>query len=67
MIGHIGETLETAMDTIHLVCELDQEYASFAIAIPLPGTELYQYCLDNNIPLPTWNDFGSVNTPPHTA
>jgi len=64
MIGHIGETRETAMDTIHLACELDQEYASFAIAIPLPGTELYQYCLDNNIPLPTWNDFGSVNTPP---
>ncbi len=64
MLGHIGETRETAMDTIRLACELDQEYASFAIAIPLPGTELYRYCLDNNIPLPAWNDFGSVNTPP---
>ena len=64
MLGNLGETRETAMDTIRLACELDEEYASFAIAIPLPGTELYQYCLDNNIPLPTWNDFGSVNTPP---
>ncbi|MDP3260462.1 MAG: radical SAM protein, partial [Thermodesulfovibrionales bacterium] len=64
MIGHLGETKESALDTIRLACELDQEYASFAIAIPLPGTELYQHCLDNNIPLPTWNDFGSVNTPP---
>jgi len=64
MIGHIGETYETAMDTIRLACELDQEYASFAIAIPLPGTELYQYCLNKNIQLPSWNDFGSVNTPP---
>jgi anaerobic magnesium-protoporphyrin IX monomethyl ester cyclase len=64
MIGHLGETRETAMDTIRLACELDQEYASFAIAIPLPGTELYRHCIENNIPLPTWNDFGSVNTPP---
>lgn len=64
MIGHLGETRETAMDTIRLACELKQEYASFAIAIPLPGTELYQYCLDNKIKLPSWTDFGSVNTPP---
>lgn len=64
MIGTLGETYETAMDTINLACELKQDYASFAIAIPLPGTELYQYCLDNKIELPTWNEFGNVNTPP---
>lgn len=64
MIGHLGETRDTAMDTIKLACELDQEYASFAIAIPLPGTDLYRHCIENNIPLPTWNYFGSVNTPP---
>ncbi len=64
MIGHIGETWETAMETIRLACEVDEEYASFAIAIPFPGTEIYQYCIDNNIPLPPWNDFGSINTPP---
>lgn len=64
MLGHVGETRESALDTINLASELDQEYASFAIAIPLPGTELYQYCIDEAIPLPSWNDFGSVNTPP---
>lgn len=64
MIGHIGESWETAMETINLACELKQHYASFAIAIPFPGTELYQYCIDNGIQLPPWNDFGSVNTPP---
>ena len=64
MIGHLGETYETAMATIDLACELKQDYASFAIAIPLPGTELYQYCIDKKIQIPCWNDFGSVNTPP---
>lgn len=64
MIGHLAETYETAMDTVRLACDLDQDYASFAIAIPLPGTELYQHCLEHNIPLPSWTEFGSVNTPP---
>lgn len=64
MLGHIGETRESALDTIRLACELDQEYSSFAIAIPLPGSELYEYCIANAIPLPSWNDYGSVNTPP---
>jgi len=64
IIGCLGETRETAKDTIKLACELEQDYASFATAIPLPGTGLYQYCLEKNIALPAWNDFGSVNTPP---
>ncbi len=64
MIGHLGETWETAMDTIQLACKLKQDYASFAIALPFPGSELYEYCLRNDIDLPPWNGFGSVNTPP---
>ncbi|TET33903.1 MAG: B12-binding domain-containing radical SAM protein [Planctomycetota bacterium] len=64
MIGHVDETWETAMETINLACELKQEYASFAIALPFPGSELYQYCLDNEVPLPSWAGFGSVNSPP---
>lgn len=64
MIGHLGETYDTALDTINLACELRQDYISFAIAIPLPGTELYQYCIDNHIQFPSWNGFGNVNSPP---
>lgn len=64
MIGTIGETYETVMDTIKLACEMKQDYAAFSIAIPLPGTELYDYCLAKNIKLPSWNDFGNVNSPP---
>ncbi|MBF0245105.1 MAG: cobalamin-dependent protein [Planctomycetes bacterium] len=64
MLGNVGETEASARDTLRLACELDYEYSSFAIAIPLPGTKLYEHCLENDIPLPTWNDFGNVNTPP---
>lgn len=64
MIGHLGETWETAMDTINLACELEQDYTSVAIAIPFPGTELYDHCIEKGIKLPSWNDFGNVNSPP---
>ncbi len=64
MLGHIGETRETALASIDVACRLDQDYVSFAIAIPFPGTELYQYCIDNAIKLPSWDSFGSVNSPP---
>ena len=64
MIGHLGETWETAMDTVNLALDLKQEYASFSNTIPFPGTELYRHCLDKGIKLPTWNGFGSVNSPP---
>lgn len=64
MIGHLEETWQSAMDTINLACELEQDYVSFAIAIPFPGTDLYKYCLEKNIKLPAWGKFGSVNSAP---
>jgi len=64
MIGHLEETWDTAMDTINLACELDQDYTSFAIAIPFPGTDLYKHCIEKGIKLPRWGNFGSVNSPP---
>ncbi|MDD4873168.1 MAG: radical SAM protein [Kiritimatiellae bacterium] len=64
MVGHLEETWNTAMDTINLACELQQDYVSFAIAIPFPGTDIYKYCLERGITLPAWGKFGSVNSPP---
>lgn len=64
MLGNLGETSDTVMDTINLACRLKQDYASFTIAIPFPGTELYQHCIDKGIKFPSWNEFGSVNSPP---
>ena len=64
MIGALGETWETAMDTINLACEMKQDYASFAITIPLPGSEVYEHGLQKGTPLPSWTGFGNVNSPP---
>ena len=41
MIGMLGETKETIMDTINFAKELDLNFYGFSITTPLPGTELY--------------------------
>ena len=41
MLGLPGETEETMQDTIDFALELDLDIAKFAIAIPLPGTPMF--------------------------
>jgi radical SAM superfamily enzyme YgiQ (UPF0313 family) len=41
MIGMLGETKETIIDTINFAKELDLNFYGFSITTPLPGTELY--------------------------
>ena len=65
ILGHIGETQETAMDTIRFLLALMPDYAAIATMIPFPGSKAWDYCLENDIPLPkSWNDFGMVNSIP---
>jgi len=65
ILGHIGETKETAMDTIRFLLELMPDYAALATMIPFPGSKAWEYCLESDIPLPpSWNDFGMVNSIP---
>jgi radical SAM superfamily enzyme YgiQ (UPF0313 family) len=42
MIGHPGETKETALKTIRLAKGIDANLYHFFIAVPYPGTELYK-------------------------
>ena len=42
MIGLPGETLAEIESTVRLACELPLDWASFTIATPLPGTEIYE-------------------------
>lgn len=65
MLGLPHETWETAMDTINLANkELEMDYASFAICVPYPGTDIYNDAIRKGIKMPDWNGFGLVNTPP---
>jgi radical SAM superfamily enzyme YgiQ (UPF0313 family) len=65
ILGHIGETKDTANDTIRFLLELMPDYAGIATLIPFPGSKAWEYCESNDIQLPSdWNDFGMVNSIP---
>ena len=49
MIGYPTETRETIEDTIALAVGLDLDFASISIVTPFPGTELYDYCRENDL------------------
>lgn len=73
IIGFPGETLENMKDTFELARELDLQSACFFIAQPLPGTRLYEICVQNGY-LPEGFRFedatysrGVISTPDWTA
>jgi radical SAM superfamily enzyme YgiQ (UPF0313 family) len=49
MLGLPGETMKEALETIDFAISLDSDYAEFNIAIPYPGTEMYQNGLSTHI------------------
>ncbi|MDJ0786995.1 MAG: radical SAM protein [Myxococcota bacterium] len=49
MFGHIGETRETAQNTIDFACELNPDIAFFSMATPYPGTEMYDHYMEHNV------------------
>ena len=46
ILGYPGETGKTMRQTIDYARSLELDWAHFFIAAPLPGTEMYQTCLD---------------------
>lgn len=63
ILGHPGETLESIQDTIRFAIELDVDTAAFFIAIPYPGTALYNLALENGYieKDPDWRRFAPVS------
>lgn len=49
MIGNVGETKETIMDTINFARKLDLDNATFFIVCPYPGTEIYKMAREKGI------------------
>jgi anaerobic magnesium-protoporphyrin IX monomethyl ester cyclase len=62
LFGVPGETQETIQQTIDFAKELGASSTQFAVAIPQPGSPLYQQCVENDwLIYDDWEDFASSN------
>jgi radical SAM superfamily enzyme YgiQ (UPF0313 family) len=62
LFGVPGETQQTIQQTIDFAQELDASSTQFAVAIPQPGSPLYQQCVENSwLVYDDWEDFASSN------
>jgi len=48
VIGFPGETKETAQETAKFIKEVKPDLLQVAVATPMPGTEFYKYCANND-------------------
>ena len=51
MLGLPTETKEEVMETISMLKEIDPDYYSPAFYTPHPGSDLYEYCVENDLSL----------------
>jgi anaerobic magnesium-protoporphyrin IX monomethyl ester cyclase len=51
MLGLPTETKEEVMETISMLKEIDPDYYSPAFYTPHPGSDLYTYCIENDLSL----------------
>ncbi len=60
LFGIPGETQETIQQSIDFAKELGASTVQFAVAIPQPGSPLYEQCVQNNwLIYDDWEDFAS--------
>lgn len=60
MIGNLGETEEDIEMTIDLAKELEPDFVQFTIAVPYPGTELYEIIRkEGKFLINNWEEYGS--------
>lgn len=59
MLGNLGETRETMEETIDFAIRLKTDYAQFLIAIPYPGTRLYdEITTHGEFFIKDWDQYG---------
>ena len=56
MLGLPTETREEVIETISMLKEIDPDYYSPAFYTPHPGSDLYDYCMENDLSLITSHD-----------
>lgn len=63
LFGVPGEDQETIRETIEFAKRLEADSAQFAVAIPHPGTKLYEECVRNGwLVYQDWEDFAACNS-----
>jgi radical SAM superfamily enzyme YgiQ (UPF0313 family) len=63
MIGNLGETEETMEETINFAKKANTDYAQFLIAIPYPGTALYDEIKKNGkLFINDWDQYGQYES-----
>ena len=63
LFGVPGETQESIDETIEFAKEIEADSTQFAIAIPHPGTELYETCVEHGwLVYDRWEDFAAENS-----
>ena len=63
LLGMPGDTLETMKQSVDFAIELKPNSAQFAIAIPHPGTKLYEICKEKGwLKVSNWEDFAACNS-----
>lgn len=63
LLGIPGENQETIRQTIEFAKELEPDSVQFAVAIPHPGTQLYEECQRNGwLVYDSWADFASKHS-----
>ena len=63
LFGTPGETWQTINESIEFAKKIKPDSAQFAIAIPHPGTELYEICKENGwVKYKRWEDFSACNS-----
>ena len=51
MLGIPTETKEEVMDTVRMIKKIKPDVRSPAFYTPHPGSDLYKYCIENNLSL----------------
>jgi anaerobic magnesium-protoporphyrin IX monomethyl ester cyclase len=62
MLGIPTETKEEVMDTVNMIRQIDPDYYSPSFFTPHPGTDLYDYCVEQDLSLIT--DYDSYRRNP---
>ena len=51
MLGIPTETKEEVMETVRMAEQINADFPSIAFYTPIPGSDLYDYCIDNKLSL----------------